>query len=60
MLDAMIGFSRISPISVAQPWNSAREIVVPRAVSGWSASNCTIYLGSMNLGRICKATSNLA
>lgn len=27
MLDAMIGFSRISPISVAPPWNSAREIV---------------------------------
>jgi amidase len=26
MLDAMIGFSRISPISVAPPWASAREI----------------------------------
>lgn len=27
MLDAMMGFSRISPISVAPPWASAREIV---------------------------------
>jgi amidase len=27
MLDAMTGFSRISPISVAPPWASAREIV---------------------------------
>ncbi|MFZ0401204.1 MAG: amidase [Pseudolabrys sp.] len=27
MLDAMIGFSRISPISVAPPWRSTREIV---------------------------------
>jgi amidase len=26
MLDAMTGFSRISPISVAPPWTSAREI----------------------------------
>ena len=27
MLDAMVGFSRLSPISVAPPWPSAREIV---------------------------------
>ena len=27
MLDAMVGFSRISPISVAPPWASARAIV---------------------------------
>ncbi|MBX9823493.1 MAG: amidase [Xanthobacteraceae bacterium] len=27
MLDAMVGFSRLSPISVAPPWNSALEIV---------------------------------
>jgi len=27
MLDAIAGFSRISPISVAPPWASAREIV---------------------------------
>ena len=27
MLDAMVGFSRISPISVSPPWASAREIV---------------------------------
>jgi amidase len=27
MLDAMVGFSRLSPISVAPPWKSAREIV---------------------------------
>jgi amidase len=27
MLDAMVGFSRLSPISVAPPWRSAREIV---------------------------------
>ena len=27
MLDAMIGFSRVSPISVVPPWNSAQEIV---------------------------------
>src|SRR6266478_3632932 len=27
MLDAMVGFSRLSPISVAPPWASAREIV---------------------------------
>ncbi len=27
MLDAMVGFSRISPISVAPPWHSARAIV---------------------------------
>jgi amidase len=27
MLDAMVGFSRLSPISVAPPWNSALEVV---------------------------------
>jgi amidase len=27
MLDAMVGFSRLSPISVAPPWNSALETV---------------------------------
>src|SRR4051794_33169545 len=27
MLDAIVGFSRISPISVSPPWNSARAIV---------------------------------
>jgi amidase len=27
MLDAMVGLSRLSPISVAPPWRSAREIV---------------------------------
>ena len=27
MLDAMIGFSRLSPISAAPPWNSALEVV---------------------------------
>ncbi len=27
MLDAMVGFSRLSPISVAPPWRSAREVV---------------------------------
>jgi amidase len=27
MLDAMVGFSRLSPISVAPPWKSAREAV---------------------------------
>ncbi len=27
MLDAMVGFSRLSPISVAPPWKSAREVV---------------------------------
>ncbi len=27
MLDAMVGFSRASPISVAPPWASARAIV---------------------------------
>ena len=27
MLDTMVGFSRLSPISVAPPWRSAREIV---------------------------------
>src|SRR5580698_9369721 len=27
MLDAMVGFSRLSPISVAPPWRSAREAV---------------------------------
>jgi len=27
MLDAMIGFSRLSPISVAPPWHSALEVV---------------------------------
>ncbi len=27
MLDAMVGFSRLSPISVHPPWSSAREIV---------------------------------
>jgi amidase len=28
MLDAMVGFTRLSPISVAPPWRSAREAVV--------------------------------
>jgi amidase len=28
MLDAMVGFSRLSPISVAPPWRSAHEAVV--------------------------------
>jgi amidase len=27
MLDAMVGLSRLSPISVAPPWSSAREVV---------------------------------
>jgi amidase len=27
MLDAMVGLSRLSPISVAPPWHSAREVV---------------------------------
>jgi amidase len=27
MLDAMVGFSRLSPISVAPPWSNARDIV---------------------------------
>src|SRR5207237_10019208 len=27
MLDAIVGFSRISPISVSRPWASARAIV---------------------------------
>jgi amidase len=31
MLDAMVGFSRLSPISVAPPWKSAREVVADAA-----------------------------
>jgi amidase len=31
MLDAMVGFSRLSPISVAPPWRSAREAVAGTA-----------------------------
>jgi amidase len=31
MLDAMVGFSRLSPISVAPPWDSARSIVATDA-----------------------------
>jgi amidase len=31
MLDAMVGFSRLSPISVAPPWASAREAVARAA-----------------------------
>ena len=31
MLDAMVGFSRISPISVAPPWQSARREVADRS-----------------------------
>ena len=31
MLDAMVGFSRLSPISVVPPWPSAREAVARTA-----------------------------
>jgi amidase len=34
MLDAMVGFSRLSPISVAPPWQSARDAVARTADAG--------------------------
>jgi amidase len=44
LLDAMIGFSRVSPISVAPPWASAREIAAnTRDARGTTRRLCAGY-----------------
>jgi amidase len=61
MLDAMVGFSRISPISVAPPWASARAIVAEaRDVKGLRMAYVSDIAGigvEPEIDAICRATA---
>jgi amidase len=61
MLDAMVGFSRISPISVAPPWASARAVVAnARDVKGLRMAYVSDIAGigvEPEIDAICRATA---
>ena len=61
MLDAIVGFSRASPISVAPPWASARAIVAnTKDVKGLRVAYVSDIAGvgfEPEIGDICRATA---
>lgn len=61
MLDAMVGFSRISPISVAPPWASARAIVAQASdLKGLRVAYVSDIAGigvEPEIDNICRATA---
>jgi amidase len=61
MLDAMVGFSRLSPISVAPPWRSARETVAgARDASGLRVAYASDIAGigvDREIDTLCRAAT---
>jgi amidase len=60
MLDAIVGFSRISPISVAPPWASARDIVAAANAKGLRIAYVSDIAGigvEPEIDAICRATA---
>ena len=58
MLDAMVGFSRLSPISVAPPWPSAAEIV-EQCARRQGAARCLCTRDIAGIGVDCRDRGDL-